>query len=133
MDWDNIVSNHAIFCECLVWMFFCFLGFFFGNLFNSESVFDDKKGLWNASYENFPEKYSDWGLISPRTRISQMRLIDNSLSYQNVKIQFNLYNINLIYWKFSLEDWFATKHYPQWILSIQYDVKRNGTSCMIAL
>ena len=41
-------------------------------LFNSKSVFDDKKCLSNASYENIPEKYSDWGLISPRTRNSQI-------------------------------------------------------------
>ena len=41
-------------------------------LFNSKSAFDDKKGSWNAFYENLSEKYSDLGLISPRTRSSQI-------------------------------------------------------------
>ena len=44
---------------------------FFLNLSISKSVIDDKKCLWNASYENLLEKLSNWGLISPWTRSSQ--------------------------------------------------------------
>ena len=38
-----------------------------------------------------------------------------------------------VYRKFNLKDWFATKHYPERILWVQCDVKRNGSSCIIIL
>ena len=70
LDWAYNVfrrkSRH--FSGCLVWMFFLKKP-----LFKSKSDFDDKKYLWNASYKNLPEKYSDLGLVSPRIRSSQIK------------------------------------------------------------
>ena len=55
------------------------------------------------------------------------RLIDDSLSYEKLNREATVYR------KLNLTDWFATKHYPERILWIQFDVKRNGSSCMMVL
>ena len=63
LDWANKVSRRKSrhFCVCLVWVYFIKKNSTF------KSVFDDKKFLWNAFYENLPEKIQieDLFLLEP--------------------------------------------------------------------
>ena len=118
-------------------------------LFNSKSVFGDKKCLWNASYENLQEKYFQTGdlfLLEPEL-VKYNVVICSKPEENNTKIRSTAFNRQLTEFskykklnreatvsrKLNLKDWFATKRNPKRISCIQCDVKKNGLSCMIVL